>query len=326
MLAKGTLLTEALITAGTMDHVILDYKCAGEWPMRLNIQKAAGGTFWVYIEQGKYNHLHALPTPLAHFSGTIQISYTWDGPKRLGHLGVFVPSTGRVYNNQLEAPRPMPMEALADMTLTQSKRRDGTGSSFFAISDQIEPLGVPLGLTASSVISTPNGPTKLAEIKPDTHISCHDFTDQKVEWIGSRLRPARGAALPIRIRAPYLGLSRDLIVAADQKISLGGPDVEYLFNQESVLVRAKDLIHGPMAMIEMRPKVMRYAQVLLSEHSKIIVNGCVTESLHLNTSVQEALQAQNTMARLCNVSAHTSDAPQSLRGFEAMTLNRMLAA
>ncbi|WP_420861624.1 Hint domain-containing protein [Algirhabdus cladophorae] len=326
VLAKGTILAEVLLTPSTSDHVILDYKCSGDWPLRVNIQKATCGTFWMYIEQGRYNHLHALPTPLAHFAGTVQISYSWDGPSRLGHLGVYVPATGLVYQNHLDAPRPMPMGALADMTLTQSTRRHCDGLAFFAVSNQVEPLGVPLGLTSGTTVLCKKAPRTVGDLRPGMTVVCHGQPDQQVQWAGSRLRPARGAALPIRIRAPYLGLTQDLIVAADQKIALDGPDVEYLFSQESVLVRARDLIHGPMAMIEMRPKVMRYAHVFLTNQSMIRANGCLTESLHLTTSAQNGLKSQNTMSRLCNVEAHTTQSTPSLRGFEAMTLNRILAA
>ena len=329
LLSTGTLLIETLLSPSSSDQVILDYRCAGDWPLRLNIQRAACGTFWIYIEQGQRHHIHALPTDLAHYAGTVEVSYSWDGPKRVGSLSVSAPQTGAIFSNRLTAPNPLPMQALHDMVMGTAGQRNSASSTYFALSNAIEPVGVPATLSLNSRVRTPLGQLPLGQISTGMTVNCQRHGPQIVDWVGAFKRPARGSALPIRLRAPYLGLQQDLIVAADQRVAMGGPDVEYLFAEETVLVRARDLIHGPMAMIEMGPKLMTYGQLYLERHALLDVNGCATESLHMTHSAQQTFAAFDQSPELVDLGTlphHTAQARPGLRGFEAMTLNRVLVA
>ena len=65
-----------------------------------------------------------------------------------------------------------------------------------------------------------------------------------------RVVPARGSLAPVRLRAPYFGLLDDVIVAPEQRLVIDGSEVEYLFNQEAVLVPARHLVNGFAAMAE----------------------------------------------------------------------------
>jgi hypothetical protein len=330
VLAKGTLLLEAIVTPSKQDHVLLDYRCHGHWPFRINIQKATNGTFWVYIEQGTANdHIHAIETDLAHFSGTVQLSFCWDGPKRIGHLSISVPQTGDVYQTQLHAPCPLPLEAVCNMTLVHAGQVFTQGTTFFAIANHVEPTGIAATLPQNSYIKTPSGHRHLETLHQGMTVSCQRYGPQMVDWVSHHTRPACGSALPIRLCAPFLGLKQDVIVAANQRVAIGGPDVEYLFGEETVLVQARDLIHGPMAMIETGYRTITYSQIYLERHALINVNGCDMETLFLTKSTQDALSIltpQNPLHDLTNLPIHTYPARPTLRGFEAMTLNKVLVA
>ena len=330
VLVKGTLLLEAMISPSKTDHVLLDYRCGGDWPFRLNIQKATDGTFWIYIEQSAaQNHLHAIETDLAHFAGTVQLNYSWNGPKRIGLLTISVAQTGQVFSTQLDAPCPMPLQALSDMTLSGNGQLFTQATRFFAISDQIEPIGVQTSISPFGVIKTPNGLRQLSDLHQGMMVDCSRYGAQPVEWVQTQTRPAAGSNLPIRLLAPFLGLKQDLIVAADQRVAMGGPDVEYLFGEETVLVQAKDLIHGPMANIASGYRTIDYTQVYLQRHALMNVNGCDMESLFVTEMTQTALMgldANHPFRDLTEFHPHHTLARPCLRGFEAMTLNKVLAA
>ena len=49
---------------------------------------------------------------------------------------------------------------------------------------------------------------------------------------------------PIRLRAGYFGLTRDIAVSPNQKLVLRGSDVEYMFGREAVLVPARHLLNN----------------------------------------------------------------------------------
>jgi len=330
VLAKGTILLEATVSPCATDHVLLDYRCGGDWPFRLNIQKAPDGTFWVYIDQSAgQSHLHAVQTDFSQFGGTVQVQYAWDGPKRMGQLSITAPRTGQTFATRLDAPCALPLKAVADMTLNANGGLYSQTTRFFAISDEIEPVGVAASIGPGAFIDTRSGVLPLSQLHQGMTVNCSRYGPQIVDWVQSHVRPAAGSTLPVRLLAPFLGLQQDVIVAADQRVAMGGPDVEYLFGEETVLVQAKDLIHGPMARIETGLRTVTYHQVYLERHALIAINGCKMESLYLSECAKaglEVLDPAHPFSDLANLPSHQKLARPSLRGFEAMTLNKVLVA
>ncbi|MFC3118947.1 Hint domain-containing protein [Jhaorihella thermophila] len=59
-----------------------------------------------------------------------------------------------------------------------------------------------------------------------------------------RTVPAMGRFRPIRLRAPYFGLMRDIVIAPSQRLVVRGSEVEYLFNHEAAMIEAGHLAGG----------------------------------------------------------------------------------
>ena len=79
----------------------------------------------------------------------------------------------------------------------------------------------------------------------------------------SRTVPARGSFRPVRLRAPYFGLQKDIIVAPDQKLVVSKPMVEYMFGCEAVLVPARHLVNGTSAIWHDLDLTTTYHQLVL---------------------------------------------------------------
>lgn len=69
--------------------------------------------------------------------------------------------------------------------------------------------------------------------------------------------PARGSFAPILLRGSYFDPRGDLLVSANQLVGISGSAVEYLFGAESVLVAARDLVDGKMALADDRRNVIK---------------------------------------------------------------------
>jgi hypothetical protein len=97
----------------------------------------------------------------------------------------------------------------------------------------------------------------------------------------SRRVPARGSFCPVRLRAPYFGLQEDIVVSSEQRLLVDGPQVNYLFGQNAVLVPARHLLNGFSATAEPCGPLMQYTQLLLPDHDTLLAAGTALESLYV---------------------------------------------
>lgn len=102
---------------------------------------------------------------------------------------------------------------------------------------------------------------------------------QPIRWIINAELPALGQLAPICLRAPYLGLSGDILVAHDQHVVISGVEAEYNFGEDSVLIEAGQLTGLPAATVQRNHKTLRYYQILLDNHECIRLSGAWCESL-----------------------------------------------
>jgi hypothetical protein len=145
----------------------------------------------------------------------------------------------------------------------------------------------------------------------------------------SRRVPACGSFAPVRLRAPYFGLRQDITVAPSQRLVLSGSDVEYLFNQEAVLVEARHLVGGFAAISASAGPTITYTQLLLPEHQALIAAGCVAETLFVGRlRRQQDLLEASILNRLDRhgLPEHPRPVHPVLRAFEAIVLAESRAA
>ena len=92
--------------------------------------------------------------------------------------------------------------------------------------------------------------------------------------------PARGSFAPVLLRAPFFGLRQDLLVSADQLVAVTGAEAEYLFAEESVLMRAGDMVDGRTALTDQRRAVIDCVDLDLGRPALIEADGCLIATGH----------------------------------------------
>lgn len=178
-------------------------------------------------------------------------------------------------------------------------------------------------LTAEVPIATPHGEVPAGQLRRgDTVLT----SDGEVVPILRAIRQtvlARGTLCPVRLRAPYFGLTRDIAVAPHQRLVIGGSDVEYMFGTEAALMPARHLVNCASAHYVSGLDLVTYHGLLLPDHQAVLAAGCPVESLfigHLRRD-QLALAASalgpGDAARLPE---HARPLWPVLRPFEARTL------
>ena len=200
---------------------------------------------------------------------------------------------------------------------------------FLAVSDRVEPLGPTPRLTDRVPILTPQGYRTAASLQRGDMVETMESGPVPVLQTVSRVVPACGSFRPVRLRAPYFGLVRDIIVAPDQRLVIGGSEVEYIFGREAVLVPARYLVNGVSAIELTGAVTVRYSQVILPRHESVIAAGCPIESLYVGRLRRKPEPLAASLLAPFDRNALPEHAPSSylmLRPFEAVTLMQRRAA
>jgi hypothetical protein len=137
-------------------------------------------------------------------------------------------------------------------------------------------------ISAGTVLLTDTGPRPVERLVPGDLLVTVTGEHLPLRWVDRRPRLCLGRAAPVRLRAPYFGLERDLFLSPETRIMRCGPTVEYLFGEERVLVRAGDLTASPGAVRDRREPVRDFYHLMLDEHACISVDRCGVETALLS--------------------------------------------
>lgn len=329
-LLKGSIMIETRLSPDGQPQQLLAYQHVHPWRSSFTLQAIPGGGISVIVTHGD----QVFHTALGHDSAggrtdVLRITYSWDIENGTGQLAIERPETDRVFLVAFENPQPLMLEDIRAMTLNVRMREINRDVSYFAISNDVEPVGPMPSLTAGVPVAAAQGYCPAGSLKPGDLVHTISGGLVPVLQVVRRTVPAKGSFQPVRLRAPYFGLARDIIVAPQQRMVIGGSEVEYLFGQESVLIPAQHLINGVSAIACEGPALISYCQVLLPNHEAILAAGCPLESLyigrirrrpdHLATSLLSG-SARNMLPE------HVKSAYPVLKPFEAITLANQRAA
>lgn len=149
------------------------------------------------------------------------------------------------------------------------------------------------GLVAGSRVATPQGPRPVERLVPGDRVLTRGGNACVVRFAGKlRLTSADlrhvPAHRPIRFSQAALGprwTGRDLHLAPDQTLELGGPAGRALFGRSAVLVRAGDLLDHPGVCVDPVMQEVTYVQLLLERHGVVVADGMGCESFHPDAAV-----------------------------------------
>ena len=178
-------------------------------------------------------------------AGAVRLSIIWDAPSMYGLLSLENAEDGAIHQATISTPIPMPLEdAAAIIRSTQAVVCDERVQGL-ALADTAMPVGPAATIGKGALVDTPDGACVIERLRLGDIVLTKDGGAQPVRWIVQQELPAMGPSAPIRLRAPFFGLSKDLIVAGDQRVLIAGSETEYDFGQESVLIEAKNLVGHP---------------------------------------------------------------------------------
>lgn len=324
---RGTILVELDLTPVPSARPVLRIPLQAYAAGHLSCLALPGGSFSLIIAQGARLEHKTLRLNGMEAGGTIRLAYAWDCEAGWSRFSIEKAGSHGFELASLPAPEPMALASLTAFDAIDLCAWPEMTLSFFAVSNGVEPVGPLPGLGITSVIETSFGPRALGDIQCGDLVSVgDDRAPEPVLHVVRRTVPALGSFAPIRLRAPYFDLARDLIVAPHQKLCMTGSDVEYTFGCESVLVPAGFLVNGVSALRETQVSLVSYAQILLPSHAVMRCNGARVESMFIGRMRRE--RGKLSASVLSDVSdtlipEHVRMSRPVLRAFEAKALSEV---
>ncbi len=323
LMQRGSLLLETRLSPEGRPQSLLKYQRSYPRPGSISLQVLPDGGIVFVTAQGDDLHHATLPGTSDGRTDVIRLSYSWDAPKRWAQLTLERPEDGFIQTAQLAPPCPVQVEDLRVMMTCPRRRKMDSNVLFAAVSDRIEPVGPMPGLTSRVPILTQTGEKPIGLLRRGDLVVTENGDLVPVLQVIRRIVPALGEFRPIRLRAPYFGLRRDVVVAPHQRLIFSNSQVEYQFDKESVLVAARHLVDSQSAHHANGPALVEYFHLLLPDHETILAGGTPMESLYIGRirrkpeQLNASLLAKFDRSRLPE---HGKPTHQALKSFEAKYL------
>ena len=329
LLTRGSILFEMRLPGDGRPRKLLGYHRNHPWVSSLSLQELPTGGIALVITQGQ----DVFHTVLEHDAVTqaeeLRVTYSWDAPNRWGRLAIERIRSGKVFQKVFRDPKPLPLSDLRVMVMDPLQRQMDRSVRFFAISTQVEPIGPMPGLTAQVPVLTAQGYRAAQTLRRGDLVRTPDDTLVPILHVVKREVPAVGSFAPVRLRAPYFGLQRDILVGAEQRLWSSGSAVEYLFGKPQVRIPAAHLINGVSAMRHPATDTVTYWQFLLPGNEPCVAAGTTMETLFLGRNRRDkALMEASLLSHVdrSRLPEHITPGFPLLDHFEAITLAELRAA
>lgn len=329
MLERGTLMFETRVPGQVRPHDLLGVCHEFPWPRDMVFRAIPGGGI-AMVHRNRNDMIHAairwIGDGRAH---TLRVTYAWDTQTGWARLALEQPERARDITSIVHAPRPQVTEDLRELMLGGPHRTVSKEVLFAALSTDIAPIGPMPTLHPETPIATPDGYRQAGQLRRGDTVLTNTHDIVPVLHVVRNRVPARGSFAPVRLRAPYFGLTRDIIVGPEQRLVLQGSEVEYNFGQEAVLVPARHVVNGHAATWANCGATADYVQLVLPGHEGLLAAGCALESLYIGRLRRnEERLAASALADIPSrlLPEHAKPYHQVLRPFEAVTLLDQRAA
>jgi len=141
---------------------------------------------------------------------------------------------------------------------------------------------------ADTLITTPNGPRRVQDLRPGDKVITLDNGPQEICWIGVKPMLGAGSAAPVLFQPGILNNDRPLYLSQQHRVLLSGLQADIFFGQSEVWVPAKSLTNGTSITIA-RQSLVTYYHLLLPKHEVLLAENQPTESLYLGDVARNAL-------------------------------------
>ena len=256
--------------------VLLDFQSNETWPRTFTLFHDSLAGLVLMHRQGNTVARHALPGPIPQTAGTARLSLRFDAPGRTWEMRLEFLSAPELGPMLAKGANPLPIRPkdLHALSLGVARVARHRSVLWFGLTRGAAlPARAPW-IGQRTPIDTATGPVLAGRLQPGDLVTTADGGLLPLRRITRLDLPACGSFAPVILRAPFFGVSHDLLVASDQRVALCGPEVEYLFNEDDVLIEAGDLVDGRSALAEQRRAVASVLMLEFDHPALVLADGC----------------------------------------------------
>lgn len=254
--------------------ILLDHQSDAGWPRTFALFHDPAAGLVLMHRQGGSVARHVLPGPLPDGRGTARLCYQFDAPARHWQISLETLHTEHQVRLGAQGQNPLPMH-MADVQAICTMPFQNGPVLWYGLTRGAAPPKAAAWIGLRTPVETSLGPIAAGNLKPGDLVRTVDRGLVPLRRVTPMTLPARGSFAPVLLRSPFFGTHHDLLVSADQLVALTGPEAEYLFGEESVLLPAGALVDGRTALSDNRRAVTGTIVLELDRPSLIETNGCM---------------------------------------------------
>ncbi|MGJ8603486.1 MAG: Hint domain-containing protein [Marivita sp.] len=326
---RGSILLETGLSPDARPQTLISYKRDGSTPSSFSLMSTPHGSVVLVIAQGDVVVHEVVERGREARTDTLQVTISWDVRNQAGRIVVARPESEHVLIRHFTMTHAPLLSDLAALARPQGLTEIDPDVIFVALSTEIEAVGPMPTLSPSVPIETAQGVRLAASLRQGDVVRSANGKLIPVLHTVKREVPSLGSFRPVRLRAPYFGLTQDIVVSRHQRLLVSGPEVEYLFGREDVLIPASTLASGYAGHFEPAPRFVTYHQLLLPHHDAVRTPEAALESLYIGRMRRDKTLLEESILRhlpRALLPEHHRAGYQVLRSFEAITLAEARAA
>ena len=254
--------------------LLLDHQSNIGWQRTFAIFHHPATGIVVLHRQGKDVARHVLPGPLPQGHGTARLSFQFNAPARTWSLSFELLGSDPPLKITAHGQNPLPIP-LSDLQTLCTRHRPSGPVLWFGLTEGMAPPGAAPWIGLRTPVETSLGPVLAGHLKPGDILLTEDHGPIPLLAAQRLALPARGSFAPVLLRAPFFGHAQDLLVSADQMLAISGPEVEYIFGTDAVLMPAGALVDGRTALSDQRRAIAGSVALDLGTPALIEADGCL---------------------------------------------------
>ena len=331
LLRQGSIVIDTNCAPFAVPFTIVNFERRRPLPRSLSISAIPGGGLAMVIQSGDgLFHTSFDITQIAP-GDTLRLTLSWDLDIKQGWFAIEIPNLDWIEHRTTPPPLLYRNDILEMLGRNGPNWHESTIASAapdipapqIAVSDSIEPIGPQPTLARHTPVLTPSGYRSIETLSSGDLVVSPNKLAVPILARVTRTLPGLDCYQPIRIRAPFLELGQDILVAPQQRLVMNGSQVEYQFGHEHVLMAAADLPKRLSTSSDQGATHIEYHQLLLPHNESIIVAGTHLESLFIGRIRRKRDQLRHSI--LSNIPhnslpEHTRAGLKVLRSYEAQSL------
>ncbi|SHH65795.1 Hint domain-containing protein [Marivita hallyeonensis] len=326
---KGSILLETHLSPDARPQTLLSFRRGGTSTATLSLMSTPHGSVVLVMARDNDVVHEVVERGREARTDTLQVTISWDLARGMGRFVVARPESEHIIIRHFAMTNAPLLTDLCAIARPQGLTEVDPDVVFVALSTEIEPVGPMPTLSPSVPVETAQGLKMATQLRQGDVVRAASGALVPVLNVVRRTVPSLGSFRPVRVRAPYFGLTQDVVVSLHQRLLVSGPEVEYLFGRENVLIPASTLVNGYAGHVEPAPRFVTYHQLLLPHHDAVRIPDAALETLYLGRMRRDKIRlGASLLADIPRnlLPEHHRAGYQVLRAFEAISLAEARAA